>query len=209
MKVIAINGSPNSEGNTATVLSAMAEELKKEGIDTEIVQVGNQPIRGCSGCGGCFASEGNLCIVQDDAVNEITQKMVQADGFILGSPTYYGGVSGTMKCFLDRAFFSRGVHFRHKSAAAVAVCRRSGGVETHNQLLHYLNLSETIVPPSQYWSVCYGMMPGEVLQDEEGMQTVRKIASGMAWQLKTLEAGKGVIVPPLLAEQKAFTNFVR
>lgn len=209
MKVIAINGSPNGKGNTAAVLSAMADELKKEGIDTEIIQVGHERIRGCMGCGACHVSDNHLCAIKDDVVNAITQKMEQADGFILGSPTYYGGIAGTMKCFLDRVFFSHSQYFRHKAAAAVAVVRRSGGVEVYNQLLHYLQLSEAVVPPSQYWGVCYGMTPGEVLRDEEGMQTARKIAAGMAWQLKNRDAGMESAKPSLLTEQKEFTNFIR
>lgn len=209
MKVIAINGSPNGKGNTASVLSAMTEELEKEGIDTQIIQVGRERISGCMGCGACFISDNHLCTIKDDIVNEVTQKMREADGFILGSPTYYGGIAGTMKCFLDRVFFSSSRYFRHKAAAAVAVVRRSGGVEVYHQLLHYLQLSETVVAPSQYWGVCYGMTPGEVLRDEEGMQTARKLAGGMAWQLKQMQAGSSADKPSLLTKEKTFTNFIR
>lgn len=210
MKVIAINGSPKNDGNTATVLRVMAEELEKEGIETEIIQVGHALIHGCIGCGGCFKDPENKCVFKDDLVNEVTAKMREADGLILGSPTYFGGIAGAMKAFLDRAFYSSySGYFRNKVATAAAVVRRAGGVEVFNQLLNYLNLAETVTPPSQYWGVVYGAAPQEALKDEEGLQVVRRNAGAMAWLLKNAEAGKqaGVALPG--TEKKSRTNFIR
>lgn len=208
MNVIAINGSPRKDGNTFTVLKAMTEELEKEQIRTEIIQVGDKLLHGCIACGYCRKSEGNFCVFKDDMVNEVAEKMRKADGFILGSPTYYGGIAGTMKSFLDRLFFTSGRYFRYKAAAVVAVTRRAGAVDTTNQLMNYLRLSQTITPPSQYWTIVYGADKGEVLQDEEGMQTARRNAQAMAWLLQSLKESEAH-VPALENGPKAMTNFIR
>lgn len=208
MKVIAVNGSPRKDGNTATALQAMAEELNREGIETEIVQVGDKLIHGCIGCAYCRKSENNRCVFNDDIVNETAEKLRTADGFILGSPTYYAGIAGTMKCFLDRVFYSSTKYFRGKVAAAVAVTRRAGAVDASNQLTSYLKLGQTIIPPTQYWPIVYGMQKGEVLKDEEGMQTVRKTAKAMAWILKSMKnSAEAFPIPD--DEPKIATNFIR
>jgi len=208
MKVIAINGSPQKDGNTGTALAVMAEELIKEGIEVEVIHVGNEKLHGCIACRHCGKSEGNRCVFTDDIVNEISEKMRQADGFILGSPTYYAGIAGAMKCFLDRVFFSSSVHFKYKVATAIAVVRRSGGVDVLHQLNNYLHLAEVIIPPSQYWNVAYGLRKGEILQDEEGTQTLQKNARAMAWLIKMREATKDTIPYPQ-AEPRKMTNFIR
>jgi multimeric flavodoxin WrbA len=208
MKIIAINGSPRKGGNTSQALKVMTDVLEKQGIEVETVQIGHQNIHGCIGCGYCGSSEGNQCVFKDDIVNELTDKMGEADGFILASPTYYAGIAGTMKAFLDRAFFSRSSRFKYKVATSMAVVRRSGGVDVMPQLNNYLNLAETVLPPSQYWTVAHGMEKGEVLQDEEGIQTLRKNANAMAWLLKLIDAGKETIPFPE-KERRAFTNFIR
>jgi multimeric flavodoxin WrbA len=208
MKVVAINGSPRKNGNTAIVLKAMAEELEKEGINVETIQVGDQLIHGCIACEHCKKSEGNQCVFKDDIVNEASLKMREADGIILAAPTYYGGIPGTAKSFLDRVFYSSAAYFRYKAATAVSVVRRAGGVDVYRQLTNYLTLSETVTPPSQYWLTTYGRSEGEVTQDGEGIQTVRKNAKAMAWLLKVIEAGKKTFpVPP--AEEKVRTSFIR
>jgi multimeric flavodoxin WrbA len=211
MKVIAINGSPNKDGNTATALEAMTEVLKEEGIGTEIVQVGGKLIHGCIGCGHCWSSENNLCVFKDDLVNDTSQKLREADGIILGAPTYYAGIPGDMKAFLDRVFFSSSSYFKYKVGTSITVVRRAGGVDVVHQLMNYFNLAETVTPPSQYWTIAYGREKGEVLQDAEGMQTLRKNARAMAWLIKIIAASKGKIPTPdeTHKEERAITNFVR
>jgi len=208
MKVIAINGSPHKEGNTYTALKLMAEELNKEGIEVEIIHVGNESIHGCIGCGYCGSSENNHCVFKDDLVNETAEKMRNADGFILGSPTYYAGISGTMKSFLDRVFYTSSEYFKYKVGTAITVVRRTGGIDVLHQLNNFLNLSETVTPPSQYWTVVYGARKGEVLQDGEGIQTIRKNARAMAWLLKIIDSSKGNIPLPRV-EERIITNFIR
>ncbi|HBD64137.1 MAG TPA: flavodoxin family protein [Clostridiales bacterium] len=208
MKVIAINGSPRKDGNTSQVLKIMADELEGQGIEVEIIQIGHLDIHGCIGCGYCYDSEENQCVFKKDPVNKIAKKMREADGFILGSPTYYAGIAGTMKSFLDRVFYTSSGYFRYKVATSVSVVRRAGGVDTAHQLNNYLNLAETVIPPSQYWTAAYGAAKGEVLEDKEGIQTIRKNARSMAWLLKVIDAGKKEI--PFPAEDKrVWTNFVR
>ncbi len=208
MNVVAINGSPRKNGNTAAALRLMADELEQQGISTEIIHIGHLPIHGCIACGHCWESEGNQCVFTDDIVNEVSAKMRAADGLILGSPTYYSGIAGTMKSFLDRVFFSSSEYFRFKVATSVAVVRRAGGVDVVHQLNDYLHLAETVIPPSQYWTLAYGMEKGEVLQDGEGTQTLRKNARAMAWLMKLIEAGSGKIPLPE-DEPREITNFIR
>lgn len=208
MKVVAINGSPRHDGNTAAALAAMAEALKLEGIETEILQVGGKAIHGCTACGYCWESESNMCVFKDDVMNEYSLKMRDADGIILGAPTYYSGIPGSMKSFLDRVFFSGSYYFRHKVGTAVTVVRRTGGIDVLHQLMNFFNLAETVTPPSQYWMVVYGSEKGEALRDTEGMQTVRKNARAMAWLLKMIDATKGTIPPPQ-DEEREFMNFIR
>ncbi|MEK0453816.1 MAG: flavodoxin family protein [Synergistaceae bacterium] len=208
MKVIALNGSPRKEGNTAYAIKLMAEELRKDGIETEIIEIGHLAIHGCTGCGYCTNSEKNECVFKDDPVNETAAKIRGADGLILASPTYYAGIAGTMKSFLDRLFYSSSRHFKYKVATAVTAVRRTGGIDTLHQLNNYLSLAQTVTPPSQYWTVVYGRSEGEMMQDLEGMQTIRKNAGAMAWLIKVINEGKKTI--PLPAEEKrVFTNFIR
>lgn len=208
MKVIAINGSPHKNGNTFTVLQSMADELHKENIEVEIIHAGDKQVRGCNGCGYCRTSDHDQCVFTDDILNETAQKMRSADGIILGSPTYYGGISGTMKSFLDRAFYSSSKYFKYKVGTSIAVVRRSGGVDVMNQLNNYFTLAETVSPPSQYWTVVYGRTKEEVIQDNEGMQTIRKNARAMAWLLKVIDFSKGNIPLPI-EEERQIMNFIR
>jgi multimeric flavodoxin WrbA len=208
MKVIAVNGSSKSDGNTAHVLRAMMDVLKEEGIDSELIQVGGQLIHGCVGCGYCGTSERNLCVFKDGIVDDAALKLREAEGIILGAPTYYAGIPGDMKAFLDRVFFSSSRYFKYKVGTGVTVVRRAGGVDVVHQLMNFFNLAETITPPSQYWTVAYGMDKGEVLQDSEGMQTVRKNARAMAWLIKVINASKETIPPPK-KEAREFMNFIR
>jgi multimeric flavodoxin WrbA len=208
MKVIAINGSPRKNGNTNQALKIMADELEQQGIEVENIQIGHLDIHGCIHCGYCWTSEDNHCVFKDDIVNETAKKLREADGFILGSPTYYAGIAGTMKALLDRVFFTSSGYFKYKVATSISVVRRAGGVDVVHQLNNYLNLAETVIPPSQYWTVAYGMDKGEVIQDEEGIQTIRKNARSMAWLLKIIDAGKENIPVPK-EEDHVMTNFIR
>ncbi|QWV92947.1 flavodoxin family protein [Geomonas oryzisoli] len=210
MKVVAFNGSPNKEGNTYHAIKLVTAELEQEGIETEIVHVGNKAIRGCIACYQCVKNQDEQCAIKDE-VNEWVQKMKEADAIIIGSPVHYSGVGGTMKSFLDRAFFVAGVNgglLRHKVGAAVVAVRRSGGVTTFDELNHFLNYSEMLLPTSNYWNVIHGRTPGEALQDGEGVQIMRVLGKNMVWLLKLLENGKGVVPEPE-REAKVMTNFIR
>jgi multimeric flavodoxin WrbA len=211
MKAVAFNGSPNKEGNTWHAIRIVAAELEKEGIETEIVHVGNKVIRGCSACAQCIKNKDEQCVLPGDEVNEWIQKMKGADGIILGSPVHYAAMGGTMKAFLDRAFyvtsFNNGM-LRHKVGASVVAVRRSGGLPTFDQLNNYLCYSEMLIPTSNYWNVIHGTLPGEAIQDEEGVQIMRVLGKNMAWLMKLVENGKEKVVPPE-REKKRFMNFIR
>lgn len=209
MKVIAINGSPKAKGNTYHAIKLVFEEMEKFGIETEIIHVGNQVFRGCMACGACAKNRDEKCIF-DDGINDIIQKMKKADGIILGSPVHYSAIAGTMKSFLDRAFYVAGVNgglFRHKVGASVVAVRRSGGLPTFNQLNNFINYSEMLMPTSNYWNVIHGRAPEEVLQDEEGIQIMKVLGKNMAWLLKLVENGKNIPAPE--KDKKIFTSFIR
>ena len=211
MKVTAFNGSPNKEGNTWHAISMVAAELEKENIATEIIHVGNKAIRGCVACGLCMKNRNEQCVQPGDEVNEWIQKMKHSDGIIFGSPVHYAAMAGTMKSFMDRAFYVAGVNngmLRHKVGAAVVAVRRSGGLPTFDQLNNFINYSEMLIPTSNYWNVIHGARPGEVTQDEEGMQIMRVLGKNMAWLLKLVEHGKGGVAEPE-RESKTYMNFIR
>ncbi len=211
MKVIAFNGSPNKEGNTYLGIKLVTDELEKQGIETEIIHVGNKPIRGCIACGYCTKNKNEKCAISTDPVNDWIQKMKDADGIILGSPVHYSAIAGTMKSFLDRAFRvaeANNSMLRLKVGVAVVAVRRAGGIPTFDQLNNYINHSEMLIPTSNYWNVINGRLPGEVLQDEEGTQIMSILGKNMAWLLKLIENGQGIIEKPE-REEKIFTNFIR
>ncbi len=211
MKVLAFNGSPKAAGNTFHALKMVTGQLEKEGIESQILHVGNKAIRGCIACGKCRENLDEQCVLPGDEVNAWLQQMKSADGILLGSPVHYAAMGGTMKCFLDRAFYVSGVNggmLRHKVGAAVVAVRRSGGLPAFNQLNNFLLYAEMLLPTSNYWNVIHGTSPGEVTQDEEGMQIMRVLGKNMAWLLKLVENGKGKVAPPL-PEAKIYTCFVR
>lgn len=208
MNVIAINGSPKAEGNTYFALKTVTDELEKAGISTEIIHLGNKKIQGCTSCLWCYQNKNEKCVI-DDEVNEIIQKMKMADGIIIGSPVYYASIAGTMKCFLDRAFFVAGANgglFRHKVGASVAAVRRSGEVATFDHLNHYFTITEMFVASSNYWNIIHGRFPSEAVQDEEGIQTMRVLGKNMAFLIKSI-AQNATSLPE--QEAKIMTNFVR
>lgn len=211
MKVIMFNGSPKENGNTATSLNVVAEQLRKSSIEVEILHVGNKVVRGCIACGSCAKTRNEQCIIKDDIVNEYLQRAKEADGIVLGSPVYFSGVAGTMKSFLDRMFYvstANGWMLRHKVGASVVAVRRSGGLTTFNELNHYLIFSEMVMATSNYWNVVHGASPGQAIQDEEGMQIMTVLGENIAWLIKLIEAGKGSVEEPK-SHQKVFTNFIR
>ena len=208
MKVLAINGSPRPDGNTATALRIVLQELENEGIGTELVTIGQKPIRGCLACFRCRELNEQRCGMNGDEVNALIPKMIEADGILLGSPVYYSGINGTMKSFLDRAFFAAGGAMRHKAGAAVIAVRRSGGSASFDQLNKYFLISQMYVVGSNYWNIIHGMMPGESSQDAEGRQVMRTLGRNMAWLLKLIDHGQTTVVPPM-PEEKIMTNFVR
>ena len=206
MKVILVNGSPREKGCTYTALCEVAGALEKNGIETEIFQVGAKPIAGCIGCNVCLKN--GHCFV-DDPVNEFVEKAKTADGFVFGSPVHYAAASGAITSFLDRAFYGKGNVFAGKPGAAVVSCRRGGAASAFDQLNKYFTINSMPVVSSQYWNQVHGNTPEEVKQDLEGMQTMRTLGNNMAWLLKCIEAGKaaGVSFPEREPAQK--TNFIR
>lgn len=211
MKVIAINGSPRAKGNTAAALRMVGEEIEKEGIEVEYVHIGLKTPRGCMCCYGCVKSQDERCVIQDDLVNDLIQKVKNAEGLLIASPEYYASVSGGIKSALDRMFFVAGMNgglFRGKVASAIGVARRSGGMGAFIELSKYLLYAEMIVATSMYWAQIFGQRPDEVEQDEEGKQTMRVLGKNMAWLLKMKEATKDTLPQPP-REEKVAMNFIR
>ncbi|HBC94450.1 MAG TPA: flavodoxin family protein [Pelotomaculum sp.] len=211
MKVVAFNGSPNKNGNTYAAIKMVAQELEKENIEVVIIHVGSNAISGCIACNQCIKNQNERCAMTNDPVNEWIQEMKNADGIILGSPVHYSAIAGTMKSFLDRAFFVTSVNggmLRHKVGASVVAVRRSGGLPAFSQLNNFINYSEMLMPTSNYWNIVYGTAPGEAEQDAEGKQIMRVLGKNMAWLMKLVEFGKDKIAAPP-REKKVFTNFIR
>ena len=205
MKVLLINGSPKASGNTALALKEMAAVFAEQGIETETIHVGSQPIRGCIACNGC-AKKGKC--VFDDLVNEVAPKFEAADGIVVGSPVYYAGPNATVTAFLDRLFYSTGFDKTMKVGAAVEVCRRGGASASFDRLNKYFTISGMPVASSRYWNSVHGMAPGEAAQDEEGLRTMRTLARNMAFLMKSIALGREAYGLPE-AEQGPFTNFIR
>ena len=187
MKVLLLNGSANKKGNTFMALSEISNRLKKNGVEAEIMQLGNKPVRGCIACGQCQAKQLGHCVFDDDACNRIVEKLNDADALIVGSPVYYGQPNGAVMAVLQRAFFS-GADVQNKPAAAVAICRRGGATAAYQTLNMLFEMMNMPVVTSQYWNIAYGRTPGEVAQDTEGMQTMRTLADNMAWLLNKIHA---------------------
>lgn len=210
MKVLLVNGSPNEFGCTYTALKEVADTLQLEGIDTEFIQLGKQPISGCTSCRGCLKA--GRCVI-NDGVNDFVSRAKEADGFIFGSPVHYAGASGAITSFMDRAFFSNMCGnqqaFSLKPAACVVSARRAGTTATFDQLMKYFTISEMPVISSAYWNMVHGARPEDVAQDLEGLQIMRTLARNMAWFLKCKEAGTNAGVPLPTREPRVATNFIR
>ncbi len=206
MKVLMINGSPEKDSCTGRALSEIADTLKKEGIDSEIIQIGREVIRGCCACGAC--EKLGKC-VHNDIVNEIAAKLDDIDAFIIGSPVYYASGNGTLYSFLDRLFYSASSKLRYKPGAAVCVARRAGTTATLDTLNKYFTISEMPVVSSTYWNMVHGFTPADVEKDLEGLQTMRNIGHNMAWLLKCIEAGKKAGIAEPASERGAWTHFIQ
>lgn len=187
MKVLLINGSPHKNGNTALALAEMEKVFAAEGVDCEIIHVGNQPVRGCIACGSCAKT--GKCVF-DDAVNETAEKFAAADGLVLASPVYYAGPNATLTAFADRLFYSTGFDKRMKVGASVVVARRGGCSASFDRLNKYFTICGMPVASSQYWNSAHGRAPGEAAKDAEGMQTMRTLARNMSFLMKSIALGK-------------------
>ena len=204
MKVLLINGSPHTNGNTFVALSEAAKALNAEGVDTEIISIGTRAVQGCIACGKCY--ETGRCVFNDELYAAIREKLPAADGLIVGSPVYYAGPNGSLCALLDRLFYSCGQWLAYKPAASVAVCRRGGASATFDRLNKYFTITTMPVVSSQYWNSVHGLLPGEAAQDEEGLQTMRVLGRNMAWMLKNLRGGG---IPTPAPEPRVMTNFIR
>ena len=202
MKVVLINGSPHRKGNTFIALSEVAGALEKEGVQTEIIQLGIKAVQGCIACNKC--AELGHCVFQDTLYNQVREALQEADGIVVGSPVYYAGPNGALCALLDRVFYSCSELLAYKAGASVAVCRRGGASATFDRLNKYFTILNMLVVSSQYWNSVHGMRPGEATEDAEGLQTMRMLGRNMAWLLKGVKREER---PE--PELRVMTNFIR
>ena len=206
MKVLMLNGSPNANGNTAAALREMEKTFREEGVEVEIVHVGNKAIRGCVGCRQCFQL--GRCVF-DDLVNEVAPKLAEADGIVLGSPVYYASANATLMAFVQRLFYSTfGINKTMKVGASVCVARRGGLSATYDEMNKFFGISGMPIASGQYWNSLHGAAPGEAEQDIEGMQGMRTLAKNMSFLMKSIALGKEAYGIPE-KERTTFTNFIR
>lgn len=205
MKVLLVNGSLHEKGCTYTALCEVEKALNANGVETEIYWIGESQKTGCKGCWACKKS--GRCVI-DDGVNEFVEKAEGFDGFVFGSPVYYASAAGAMISFMDRVFYSGGKKFAYKPAASVVSCRRGGASTTFDVLNKYYTINNMPIVSSNYWNEVHGNKPEEVLQDEEGLQTMRVLGNNMAWLLKCIQLGKEAGLEPA-KEKKVWTNFIR
>lgn len=194
MKVIAFNGSARKDGNTAILIRKVFSELEAEGITTEMVQLAGKTIRGCTACGQCHKKKNKRCAIANDFANECIEKMLEADGIILGSPTYFADITAEMKALIDRAgYVARANSFmlKRKVGAAVVAVRRAGAIHAFDTINHFFLISQMIVPGSSYWNIGIGRAIGDVEQDEEGLETMQILGRNMAWLLKKTATDTG------------------
>lgn len=191
MKVIAFNGSPREDGNTSILINRVLDVLQQEGIETELYHLGGKKIQGCIACYECFKNKDRRCSVKDDAANECIEKMLEAEGVILGSPTYFSDVSTETKALIDRSGFvakANGDMFKRKVGAAVVAVRRAGSVHVFDSINHLFFISQMIVAGSNYWNMGIGLNKGDVENDKEGLKTMKVLGENMAWLLKKIHA---------------------
>lgn len=205
MKVLLINGSPRANGNTAIALQEMEKTFAEQGVETEIVHVGNKPLRGCVACLSCKNT--GKCVF-DDEVNTYAEKFEECDGLVVASPVYYASANATLIAFLDRLFYSTHFSKSMKVGAAVTVARRGGLSSTFDELNKYFTISGMPIASSQYWNSVHGGAPGQAKEDEEGLQTMRVLARNMTFLMKSIALGKEAYGLPE-SEERIFTSFVR
>ena len=205
MKVLIINGSPHAKGNTALAINEMMKIFEAEGIETNVIHVGNKVVRGCVACGNCHKT--GQCVFKD-IVNETAPLFEQSDGLIVASPVYYASANGTLISFLDRLFFSTHFDKTMKVGASIAIARRSGTTSTFDELNKYFTISNMPVVSSQYWNNAFGLVQGDIEQDGEGLQTMRILARNMIFLMKSIELGKEKFGLPE-KEESIYTHFIR
>jgi len=189
MKVVAFNGSPKKDGNTATLVRHVLAELEKEGLKTETVHIGGKSIHGCIACGKCVENKDQKCVIDTDIVNDCIEKMIEADGIILASPTYFADLTPELKALIDRAGFVAGANgglFKRKVGAAVVAVRRAGSIHVFDSINHLFTITQMIIPGSSYWNIGMGLDEGDVEKDDEGIRTMHTLGQNMAWLLKKL-----------------------
>ncbi|MBR1759209.1 MAG: flavodoxin family protein [Lachnospiraceae bacterium] len=204
-RVILLNGSPHPHGCTATALEEMIKVFQEEGVETELIHVGNKAIHGCVSCG--FCSKNGRCVFNDDLVNEVAPKLEAADGLVVGSPVYYGSPNGTILSFMDRLFYSTHFSKHMKVGAAVVSCRRGGNTASFDVLNKYFTISGMPVASSTYWNQVHGFSAEDVKKDLEGLQTMRNLARNMSFMMKAFADAKAAYGCPVM-EKEAFTNFM-
>lgn len=207
MKVLLFNGSTRENGCTYLALQEVAKVLEREGIQTEILQLGPRPVRDCIGCNRC--QELGQCVFGEDVVNQWLEKAREADGFVFGSPVYFAHPAGQILSVMDRMFYADGSAFANKPAAAVVTARRAGTTASLDALQKHFTIAQMPIVSSTYWNMVFGPVPELVEQDQEGLQTMRNLAEHMAWMLRCIEAGKEKGVLPPQAERQHRTNFNR
>jgi len=193
MKVVALNASARKNGNTAILLNTVLEELKNEGIETEMIQIGRKTIHGCRACYKCFENLDKRCVVKTDMLNDILDQMVVADGILLGSPTYFSDVTANMRAFIERSglvALANNFMLKRKVGAGVVAVRRAGAIPAFSSMNLFLHYMQMIMPGASYWSLGIGMSAGDVLKDEEGLQTMKSLGQNMAWLLKIVAASQ-------------------
>lgn len=208
MKVLLINGSPRQNGNTYVALNEIAQQLEKQGVESEILWIGTKAVRGCIVCGACKSNADCRCVFGDqDITNEVIAKMEKSDAIILGSPVYYGQPAGQVLCMQQRMLYAGGANFQGKPAAVVTVCRRGGASAAFQALQMPFQMCNMPLVGSQYWNIAYGREEGQAAQDIEGMQTMRTLANNMSWMLKKMRGVETNGAP----EREAWTpmNFIR
>jgi multimeric flavodoxin WrbA len=190
IKVVAFNGSPRKNGNTSILIHTVFEVLNKEGIETELIQVGNKPVHGCTACGKCREIKDRRCHIKNDLLNECIGKMIEADGIILGSPVYFADITTEMKALIDVAGYvtrGNGHLLARKVGAGIVAVRRAGELHALNSMNNFFLINQMIIPGSSYWNLGVGREPGDVLNDTEGIETMVKLGENMAWLLKKIK----------------------
>ena len=206
MKVLLLNGSPHEKGCTYTALNEIAKTLEHDGVEAEILWLGNDPVTSCRACGACRKL--HKCAF-DDITNTVISKLSECDGLIIGSPVHYAGASGQVTAVMDRVFYAASALLRHKPGAAIVSARRGGTTAAFDQLNKYFTIAQMPVVSSRYWNMVHGSTPEEVMQDEEGITIMRTLGHNMAWLLKSIQAGKDAGLEPPAKEPPVFTNFIR